>query len=200
MTSNSDHFATPSAPVEWHRRFAPKAVLTLLAIVALCELSFYLLALRPAARDEQEREARYAALAAQVEQSRASVKAVQAQALRIAKADSDGNALVQEIALPRRGAFSALLTELGAASTGAGIEFRETSYAVDELEGSEEYGVLAVNASFRGRYENLLQFLYRLDRSDLFFIIGSLGATPREESNANELQINMRFDTLVRDR
>lgn len=185
--------------MEWYRRFAPKTVLAALGAVAACNLGFYVLAVRPAKLGEHELEARNAALAAQVRNSRATTEVVQARAKLIATAEADGSALVEEIALPRQSAFSALLTELGAAATQAGIEIRETSYAVEPLEGNEQYGSLAVNASLRGRYDNLVQFLYQLDRSKVFFVIGSLGATPRSDGNMNELQINMRFDTLVRD-
>ncbi|MYB54030.1 MAG: type 4a pilus biogenesis protein PilO [Acidobacteriia bacterium] len=198
MTSNSDRTARPVAPLEWYRRFAPKTVLAVLGAVAVCNLGFYLLAVRPAKLGEHELEARNAALAAQVQNSRASTEVVQARAKLIETAEADGSALIEEIALPRQSAFSALLTELGAAATQAGIEIRETSYAVEPLEGNEQYGSLAVNASLRGRYDNLVQFLYQLDRSKVFFVIDSLGATPRSDGNMNELQINMRFDTLVR--
>lgn len=185
--------------MEWYRRFAPKTVLAALGAVAVCNLGFYVLAVRPAKLGEHELEARNAALAAQVQNSRATTEVVQARAKLIETAEADGSALAEEIALPRQSAFSALLTELGAAATQAGIEIRETSYAVEPLEGNEQYGSLAVNASLRGRYDNLVQFLYQLDRSKVFFVIGSLGATPRSDGNMNELQINMRFDTLVRD-
>ena len=199
MTSSSDLSARPVAQMEWYRRYAPRTVLAALGVLAVCNSGFYVLAVRPATHGENELVARNAALAAQVQQSRASVETVQAQANLIEKAKTDGSALVQEIALPRQSAFSALLTELGAAATQAGMEIRETSYAVEPLDGNEQYGTLAVNASLRGRYDNLVQFLYQLDRSKVFFIIGSLGATPRSDGNLNELQVNMRFDTLVRD-
>ena len=199
MTSNSETRRLPQAPASWYRRFAPRTVLAALGLLALCNLGFYAFAVRPATQEERERIARNAQLAAQVQVARRGAEAVQTAATRIEVADKDGDALVQEIALPRRSAFSALLTELGAASEDAGMEIRETSYSVEAIEGSEDYAILAVNANFRGRYDSLVQFLYRLDRSELFFIIGSLGATPRDDSGAGELQINMRFDTFVRD-
>jgi len=199
MTSSSDRTARPVAPLEWYRRFLPRTVLATLAAAAACNLGFYVLAVRPAKLGEYELEARNAALAAQVQNLRATTEVVQARARLIEKAEADGSSLVEEIALPRQSAFSALLTELGAAAAQAGIEIRETSYAVEPLDGNEQYGSLAVNASLRGRYDNLVQFLYQLDRSSVFFVIGSLGATPRSDGNLNELQVNMRFDTLVRD-
>ena len=199
MASRSDYAPGPVAPPEWYRRYSPRNVLAALGALALCNMGLYALVVRPATRSEDALLARNAALAAQVQQSRSRVEAVQARAARIAQAATDGSALAQEIALPRQSAFSTLLTELGAAATEAGIEIRETSYAIKPLDGNEQYGTLGVNASLRGRYDNLLRFLYQLDRSRVFFIIGSLGATPRDDGTPDELQINMRFDTLVRD-
>lgn len=199
MTSSSETRPVTQTPAPWFRRFPPRTVLFALGLLALWDLGFYAFAVRPATREERERTARNAQLAKQVEEARRGADAVQTTANRIETADTDGQELVQQIALPRRSAFSALLTELGAASEEAGMEIRETSYSVEAIEGSENYGILAVNANFRGRYDSLVRFLYRLDRSELFFIIGSLGATPRDDSGTGELQINMRFDTFVRD-
>ncbi len=198
MTSNYESSPRPRAPASWYRRFPPRTVLLALGLLAVCDLGFYLAVVRPAAEDEQDRIARNAEMVNRVHETRRSIESVLEASDRIDTADSEGSELVQEIALARRSAFSALLTELGAASAEAGIEIRETSYAVQPIEGSENYGILAVNANFRGRYENLVQLLFRLDGSDLFFIIGSLGVTPRDEGNSSELQINMRFDTFVR--
>ena len=198
MTSSSERRAAARAPTPWHRRFPPRTVLAALGLLAACNLGFYLFAVRPATQEERRRIASNARLAAQVAAARRSAEAVQAAARRIEGADNDGIALVQQIAQPRRSAFSALLTELVAVSGEAGIEIRESSYTVEPIEGSAEYGILAENSNFRGRYDSLVRFLYRLDRSELFFVIGSLGATPRDDSGG-ELQINIRFDTFVRD-
>lgn len=199
MTSNSETGSETPVPASWSRRIPPRTVLAALGLLVIGELGFYLLAVLPVLHRERDRRLRNEELAAQVEESRRGIATVRGAAERIETANVEGGALVQQIALPRRTAFSALLTELDAAAQQTGIEIRETSYSVEAIEGSDEYGILAVNANFRGRYDNLVQLLYRLDRSELFFIIGSLGATPRDEGNSRELQINMRFDTFVRD-
>ena len=200
MGSDSRIGSETVAPLAWYRRLAPRAVLAILAALAAFDLGFFLLAVHPAQSAERETRARITQLASQVADSRREFEAVRAAAERVDKASADGDALVQEIALPRRTAFSALLTALGEAAKGAGVESRETTYSsVEPIEGSEGYGILSVNANFRGSYEDLVGLLYRLDRSELFFIIGSLGATPRDDESSNELQINMRFDTFVRD-
>ena len=199
MRSNSEVQSGPVTRLGWERRLAPGTVLAILGALALLDLGLYLLAVRPAQREERETRARVERLAQELAETQRGIEGVVTAAQRVEDAETAGDALGQEITLARQSAFSELLTELGAAAEGAGIEIRETSYSVEAIEGSDQYGLLAVNANFRGRYENLVNLLYRLDRSELFFIIGSLGATPRDESGSNELQINMRFDTLVRD-
>ncbi len=199
MSSNSEPRRQTRVPVAWYRRIPPRRVLAALGLLAGCDLAFYAFVVRPSEQEERRRIARNAELTAVVQQARQDFETVEQAAARISTADTEGTALVQEIALARRSAFSSLLTELGEASLQAGVEIRETSYSVEPIEGTDEYGILAVNANFRGSYDNLVRFLYRLDRSELFFIIGSLGATPRDEGNSAELRINMRFDTLVRD-
>ena len=87
--------------------------------------------------------------------------------------------------------------EFAAAADEAGLESRERSYHPDPIEGADDdYGAITVQASFRGRYEQLVNLLHRLDHSEEFLIIGALGATPRSDSN--DLQITMRIDTFVR--
>ncbi len=199
MSSNSEPKPATRVRISWYRRFPPRHVLVTLGLLAVGDLGFYGFVVRPSEQEEQRRTARNAALTEMVQEARVGFETVEKAAARIDRAEAEGMALVQEIALARRSAFSSLLTELGEASAQAGIEIRETSYSVEPIEGTDEYAILAVNANFRGGYDNLVRFLYRLDRSALFFIIGSLGASPRDEGNSAELRVNMRFDTLIRD-
>ena len=184
---------------EWYRRFSWRRVLAILGVVTVLDLACYLALVRPSLRATQDRDTRIATMTADVAQARSALEALQGRAGRLDALDREGIELVQQIALPRKSAFSDLLTELGAASQNSGIEMRETSYAIAPLEDNEEYGLLAVDATFRGEYADLIRFLHHLDRAELFFIISSLGATPRGEDDLNELQISIRFDTLVRD-
>ena len=199
MTNNSEAAAIELPKDEWYRRLPPKTVIGALVVLTVLDLGCYLLAVRPSTRAAEDRDRRIATMAAETARARMNLETLQAQAEIIQLADSEGASLVEEIAIPRASAFSDLLTELAAASEVSGIQLRETTYAIAPLEDSEEYGVLAVDATLRGEYENLIRFLHRLDASERFFIISSLGATPRGEDDSNELQISMRFDTLVRD-
>ncbi len=185
-------------PAPWADRVAPKTALIALAALALFDLTFYLFAVRPLSNREAEQRARIAALEAQIESRRERLAGAEEVARRLDRADAEGQELVRQITLDRRSAFSVLFSELGSAAGESGVEVRETAYEVESVDGSDNYGILSINANFRGRYENLVKLLNVLDRAELFFIIGSLGASPRADSDTDELQINMRVDTFVR--
>ncbi len=168
-----------------------------LLLLAIFDAAFWLLAVEPAATRTADREAAVAALESQVQQKRESVAQLRESSERVAAARDEGDELLEELTFDRERTFSELLTELGAAATAAGVEMRETNYASEEIAGNESYGMVSVTANFRGRYENLVRLLNRLDRSSDFLIVESLGARPREDTG--DLQISMRIDTFVRE-
>ena len=168
-----------------------------LVLLAIFNVGFWLLAVEPAATRTADREAAVAALESQVQQKRESVAKLRASSERVATARDEGDELLEELTFDRERTFSELLTELGDAATAAGVEMRETDYASEAIAGNEKYGMVSVTANFRGRYENLVRLLNRLDRSSDFLIVESLGARPREDTG--DLQISMRIDTFVRE-
>jgi len=168
-----------------------------LIALALFDAAFWLLAVEPAATRTADREAAVAALESQVQQKRDAVAKLRESSRRVAAARDEGDKLLEELTFDRDRTFSALLTELGDAATAAGVEMRETDYTSEEIDGNESYGMVSVTANFRGRYENLVRLLNRLDRSSDFLIVESLGARPREDTG--DLQISMRIDTFVRE-
>ena len=116
---------------------------------------------------------------------------------RIGTARTQGDQLVASITFDRRTTFSELLAEMDEAAVEAGIEIRERLYDQQPIEGADHYGMLTITSNYRGQYDKLVKFLNRLDRSERFLIIESLGATPRAESN--DLQFTLKIDTFVRD-
>lgn len=174
-----------------------RRVVAVLIALAIFDAAFWLLAVGPAATRTEDREAAVAALEAQVQQKRDSVAALRESSQRLTAARTEGDELLAELTFDRERTFSELLTELGDAATAAGVEMRETDYAAEPIDGNESYGMVSVTANFRGRYENLVRLLNRLDRSSDFLIVESLGARPREDTG--DLQISMRIDTFVRE-
>ena len=172
-------------------------MLVALGVLFAFDAIFYVFAVRPLGAREQEQDILLRTLFDQREQKTVELEKLRAVVEKVEKARADGDALIDELTLARRNTFSRLVTELDAAADEAGLESRERSYNPDPIEGADDdYGASPVQASFRGRYEQLVNLLHRLDHSEEFLIIGALGATPRSDSN--DLQITMRIDTFVR--
>lgn len=178
------------------RRIPPKYVLWALGILLAADVIFYLVAVEPLGRRDAEQRALLSALQQQIETKKQTVDQLQLVVSKVEQARSGGDDLLQGIALPRRTANSTLYSELIKAASEAGINTREGNFEIEPIEGTDEYGMISVNANFRGEYQNLVRFLNQIDRSEQFLIIDSLAATPRTDSD--ELQFMMRFNTLLR--
>jgi Tfp pilus assembly protein PilO len=165
-------------------------------VLALADLAFWALAVRPLGDREAEERAATASLAAQVAAREASVERLRAAVERMEGARDGGDELLRELTFARRTTFSELLTEIGKAAQEAGVEMRETNYESDTISGNERYGMVSISANFRGGYENLVRLLHRLDRAEKFLIVERLAAAPREDGL---LAIALRFDAFVRD-
>lgn len=194
MPSNSN--GKPKVGGGWLRKVPRQRVLIALGAIALAELLFWVVFVRPLGDQEAAQQQLLASLAQQVQQRQASVEQLRAAADRIGGARDNGDQLLEQLTFERRTTFSELLTELGRAAKEAGVEVRETSYNSDTIDGNEKYGMVSISANFRGQYENLVKLLNLLDKSQEFLIIERLGAAPREEGG---LQITMRVDAFVRE-
>ena len=201
MSSNSDSNEMREAP---KRKLAPprwrptrRHMLAALAVLLAFDVVFYLFAVRPLGAREEEQRILLRTLLQQQQQKTEELERLRVVVAKVEKARVEGDELINQLTLARNSTYSRLLAELDAAADEAGLESRERAYDPDPIEGAEEYGAITVTASFRGRYEQLVNLLHRLDHSEEFLIIGALGATPR--SDTNDLQITMRIDTFVRD-
>ncbi len=201
MSSNSDSNEMREAP---KRKLAPprwrptrRHMLAALAVLLAFDVVFYLFAVRPLGAREEEQRILLRTLLQQQQQKTEELERLRVVVVKVEKARVEGDELINQLTLARNSTYSRLVAELDAAADEAGLESRERAYDPDPIEGAEEYGAITVTASFRGRYEQLVNLLHRLDHSEEFLIIGALGATPR--SDTNDLQITMRIDTFVRD-
>ena len=195
MTSNFNSGPPQSAP--WSRRISPTHIATSLAVLLLFDVAFYLFAVRPLDAREEETIAAITALEAQVKQRSEAVEQLRVVVEKVETARSTGDGLIEDITIRRQVAFSTLVAELDAAATEAEIEDRDRTYDIEPVEGTDEYGIVRMNAHFRGEYENIVRFLNLIDRSEQFLIIESLGASPLSDSA--DLQVTMRIDTFVRE-
>ncbi len=197
MTSSFRIGRSTSWPASPLAQVTRAQVCAALGLILLLNLGFYLFAVRPLSAREQQKRALISTLSRQVEQRTEQVAKLKMVVDKVEQARSDGDKLIEEITLVRRTTFSTLVAELDEAARESGVEPREGAYDVQPIEGAEHYGMVTISANFRGRYENLVKFLNRLDRSEKFLIIESLGAATRADSE--ELNVTLKIDTFVRE-
>ena len=172
-------------------------MLGVLGVLAAFDAGFYVFAVSPLDVREQEILARIEASQRQLGQKQEGLEKLRIVAEKVEKARTAGDELLDQITIERRVTFSTLVIELDGAAAEAGIQDRDRVYDMEPIDGTEKYGIVSINANFRGEYEKLVKFLNRIDRSERFLIIESLGASPRADSP--DIQITMRIDTFVRD-
>ncbi len=173
-----------------------------LASLALFDLIFYLFAIGPLGESDRERRLQGQSLERQLRDRQQQVARLQAIVRKVETARVEGDKLLGEITLPRRTAFSTIVSELDDAGKQAGVELRDRGLNVDAIEGSETLSMLTITQGLEGNYENLVRFLNLLDRSRRFLIIESLGAAPQQsgaQQSGAKLSVTLKLDAFVKE-
>jgi hypothetical protein len=168
-----------------------------LAALALFDLLFYLFAIGPLSQSERERRLLVDNLQQQVAAQTSRVEKLAGVVQKVETARTQGDEILAEMTLPRRTAFSAIVSEMDQASRKANVELRDRNLTLEPIEGSDTLSMVVVTASLQGTYDNLVRFLNLLDRSSTFLIIESLGAAPQQTGNL--LSVTLKLDAFVRE-
>lgn len=116
---------------------------------------------------------------------------------KIDKGRTQGDEFLGKYFLSRPTTYSTVVAELTSMAKAAGVRVKENAFNEDEVEGSDELGMLSITASYEGTYADLLHFLRELDRSSRLVIIESLAASPQAGSGV--LNITLRLNTFIRE-
>jgi Tfp pilus assembly protein PilO len=100
--------------------------------------------------------------------------------------------------LPRRLAFSSIVSELLRMSNAAQLHTREGSFTQDPVEGTDDLTLVTINSNYQGTYTDLVHFLQQVDQSPQLLILDTLNATPQQQGSG-VLNVNMRFLAVVRE-
>ena len=168
-----------------------------LAALALLDLVFYLFAIGPLSQSDREKRLLVESLRRQAGEQSGRVEKLAAIVSKVETARTQGDSMLVEITLPRRTAFSAIVSEIDQASRQSSVELRERGFNVEPVEGSDTLSMMIVTAGLEGTYDNLVRFLNLLDKSEKFLIIESLGAAPQQTGNL--LSITLKLDAFVRE-
>jgi|SRR5579871_433286 len=118
-------------------------------------------------------------------------------ASKIETGRAEGDKFAGKYFLPRRTAYSTLMAELNQLAGEAKIAPRENSFALEPVEGSDNFDMMTISAAYEGTYQDLIRFLSLLDRADRLLVVESLNATP--ETGTKKLSVLLKFDTFVKE-
>ena len=100
--------------------------------------------------------------------------------------------------LPRRMAFSTIVSELLRMSNAAQLHTREGSFTQEPVEGTDDLTLVTINSNYQGTYTDLVHFLAEVDKSPQLLILDTLNATPQQQGSG-VLNVSLRFLAIVRE-
>ena len=72
---------------------------------------------------------------------------------------------------------------------------RDSSWALDAVDGSDTLDMMQISANYEGAYPDLIHFINLLDKSDRLVVVESLSATPQQ--GGKKLNVMLKLDTFV---
>jgi len=146
----------------------------------------------PADLRRQEQELR-----TQIQQQQGILGRTKTLAAKIEIGRGEGDKFMNTYFLPRRTAYSTIMSNLNDLANQAKVTAKESSNAIDEVEGSDTLLRMQVTANFEAKFEDLIRFVNLLDKSNRLMIIESLNATPQQGGKL--LNVMLKLDTFVRE-
>lgn len=187
----------PSLEAWWPPRNAAAILRLALVFLAILNLTALYFVLRPAGGSLEDLQTQLTELRSQVRVRQAVLDRTQMLTSKVSTGRSEDEEFLGKYFLSRRTASSAIVTELSDDAKQAGLDPKESAYAYEPVEGSDDLSMMTISANFQGGYPQLVRLLNRLDKSSRLLIIGSLQASPQQGSGV--LNINLKIQTFVLD-
>ena len=142
-------------------------------------------------------ETRVSDLRRQVAQKQAVLLRGKQLAAKVDKGRTQGDEFLSKYFLSRPTTYSTLVGELNQLAKAAGVRPKEQAFNEEEVEGSDELGMVSITAGYEGSYADLLHLLRELDKANRLVIIETLAASPQQGSGV--LNISLRLNTFIRE-
>ncbi len=99
--------------------------------------------------------------------------------------------------LPKRVAYEAVIAEIQRMAQASGLRERDAVFAEEPIEGTADLTLLTSTANYEGSYDNLMRFLYEVDKSPMLLMLDNLQAAPQQKSG--QISTSIRFQTIVQE-
>jgi hypothetical protein len=107
----------------------------------------------------------------------------------------EGDKFMSKYFLPRRTAYSVILSELNQIMNDAKVTPKEAAYAWVPVDGSDTLQMMQMTENFESSYVNLVRLVNMIDKADRLLVIEGLNATPQQ--GGAKLNVMMKLDTFV---
>ena len=164
-----------------------------LAVANLVALYFVI---RPIGGSAQELAQQALQMHLEIRQQQATLDRTKLLASKVATGRGEGDKFMGSYFLPRRSAYSTIMGELNTLAGEAKIAPRESSIALDAVDGSDTLDMLQISANFEGQYPDIIHFINLVDKSDRL-LVESLNATPQQ--SGGRLNVTLKLDTFVKE-
>src|ERR1051326_2387470 len=165
------------------------------ALVVLNLVAAYFI-LRPPGGSPDELRSEVRELTSQLRQKKATLERTRIFESKIQSGRQEGDQFLSQYFLPSGKAYSIVLSELINLAKDAQMKPKESTWAVEPIEGSDTLSTMTVSQNLEGTYAQLIHFINALDKSSRLLVVESLQATPQ---SAGPLNVVLKVQTYVRE-
>jgi Tfp pilus assembly protein PilO len=151
--------------------------------------------LRPIGGSPDELRQQAMEMRVQIHQQQGALDRTRLLAGKVEVGRGEGDKFMTKYFLPRRTAYSVVVSELNEIANQAKVTPKEVAYVIEPVEGSDTLEMMLITANFEGGYAELKQFVNLVDKADRLVIMESLNATPQQ--GGKKLNVMMKLDTFV---
>jgi type IV pilus assembly protein PilO len=171
------------------------AQLVIGALVAVNLVAAYFM-MRPPGGSPEELQAEVRDTTAKLHQQRAVLERTKVLVGKIESGRQQGDQFLSKYFLPSGIAYSTVFADLIDLAKDAQMKTKESTYNVEEIDGSDTLSTMTITQSLEGTYPQLIHFINALDKSPRLLVVESLQATPQASGG---LAVQMKLQTYVRE-
>ncbi len=165
------------------------------ALVAVNLVAAYFM-MRPPGGSPEELQAEVRDTTAKLHQQHAVLERTKVLVSKIESGRQQGDQFLNQYFLPSSTAYSTVFADLIELAKDAQMKTKESTYNVEEIDGSDTLSTMTITQSLEGTYPQLIHFINALDKSPRLLVVESLQATPQASGG---LSVQMKLQTYVRE-
>jgi Tfp pilus assembly protein PilO len=194
MLKNSDRTAPHRESARGGARFWLRLAGAVLALLNGIALFFYL---APPGGSRKELAAESLSIRNDILSARTRTLRLNNVAAKVTVGNTESGDFQSKYFLPKRLAYSAVISEIQRMAKAAGFQERDAIYAEEPIEGTADLDLLTCTASYEGTYDNLMHFVYEVDHSPMLLMLENLQAAPQQ--HAGQINTSIRFQAVIQE-